>query len=105
MAFQAVDAGPPAPAAEAGTLVQAAARRQFLLLFDLDLLDARWHHACPEAAIDFVRGSLAPSDLAAVATFSQAGIQVLLSFTTDRSQLARAISASGSWTRSGCGIR
>ena len=48
-----------------------------------------------EAAIDFVHGSLAPSDLAAVATFSQAGIQVLLSFTTDRSQLARAISALG----------
>ena len=48
-----------------------------------------------EAAIDFVRGSLASSDLAAVATFSQAGIQVLLSFTTDRSQIARAISALG----------
>jgi len=95
VAFQAVDASSPAPAAEAGTLVQAAARRQFLLLFDLTFSTPAGIMRAREAAIDFVRGSLAPSDVAAVATFSQAGIQVLLSFTTDRSQIARAISALG----------
>jgi len=95
VAFQAVDAASPAPAAEAGTQVQAAARRQFLLLFDLTFSTPAGIMRAREAAIDFVRGSLAPSDLAAVATFSHAGIQVLLSFTTDRSQIARAISALG----------
>jgi VWFA-related protein len=95
VAFQAVDASSPEPAAEAGMMVQAAARRQFLLLFDLTFSTPVGIMRARQAAIDFVRGSLAPSDLAAAATFSQAGIQVLVSFTTDRAQLARAISTLG----------
>ncbi len=95
VAFQAVDATSPEPAAEAGSLVQAAARRQFLLLFDLTFSTPAGIRRAQGAAGDFVRGSLAPSDLAAVATFSQSGVQVLVRFTTDRAQLARAVSGLG----------
>lgn len=95
IAFQAVDAASRVPAAEAGTLVQATARRQFLLLFDLTFSTPAGIKRAQDAATDFVRASLAPSDLAAVATFSQAGVQVLVSFTTDHAQLARAIAGLG----------
>jgi len=95
VAFQAIDAAGPAPAAQAGTLVQAAARRQFLLLFDLTFSTPTGIMRAREAAIGFVRDSLAPSDLAAAATFGQSGVQILVGFTTDRAQLGRAISSLG----------
>jgi VWFA-related protein len=95
VAFQAIDASSPAPAAQAGTLIQASARRQFLLLFDLTFSTPTGIMRAREAAIAMVRESLAPSDLAAVATFSQRGVQVLVTFTPDRSQLERAITTLG----------
>jgi VWFA-related protein len=94
-AFQAVDAMSRLPAAEAGTLIQATARRQFLLLFDLTFSTPVGIKRAQDAASTLVRGSLAPSDLAAVATFGQAGVQVLVAFTTDHAQLARAIAGLG----------
>jgi VWFA-related protein len=95
VAFQAVDATSRVPAAEAGTLIQATARRQFLLLFDLTFSTPVGIKRAQDAATGFVRGSLAPSDLVAVATFSQTGVQVLVTFTTDHAQLARAIAGLG----------
>jgi len=94
-AFQAVDVMSPLPAAEAGMLVQAAARRQFLLLFDLTFSVPTGIMRAREAAIKFVSESLAPSDLAAAATFGQTGVHLLVGFTTDRGQLARAIAGLG----------
>ena len=95
VAFQAVDVTNAMPAAEAGTIVQAAARRQFLLLFDLMFSTPTGLMRAREAAIRFVSESFAPSDLAAAATFGQTGVQLLVGFTTDRVQLARAISGLG----------
>jgi len=95
LAFHAVDAATPAPASEAGALVQAAARRQFLLLFDLTFSSPTGIMRARHAATAFVRESLAPSDLAAVATFGQGGVRILVGFSPDRGQLARAIETLG----------
>jgi VWFA-related protein len=95
LAFHAIDAANANPAGEAGTLVRAAARRQFLLLFDLSFSSPTGIMRAREGAMGFVRESLLPSDLAAVATFSQSGVRIVLGFTSDREQLARAIDTLG----------
>jgi VWFA-related protein len=95
VAFLPVDAMAPAPATDAGTRMQAAARRQFVFLFDLMFSTPTGIVRAREAASTFVRESLAPSDLAAVATFGQSGVEVLVTFTPDRDQVARAIDGLG----------
>lgn len=73
-----------------------AARRHFLVLFDLaysrpeSILKAR------TAAVDLVRNALHPSDLVAVATYSHSqGPRLVLSFTSDRNQVETAIASLG----------
>jgi VWFA-related protein len=95
VAFLPVDAMQPAPALEAAGRMQAAARRQFVFLFDLVFSTPTGIMRARDAAIAFARESLAPGDLAAVATFGQAGVQVLVAFTPDREQVARAIDGLG----------
>lgn len=69
-----------------------AARRQFLMLFDLSFTSVGGIVRSREAAKKFVRELLSPSDLAAVATFSvRAGMKMLVGFTSDREQLEQAI--------------
>ena len=94
VAFQEVDVSSPSPAA-GGSLMQAAARRQFLLLFDLTFSSPSGIMRAREAAMRFVRESLAPSDLAAAATFGQSGVRMLVGFTSDREQVARAVETLG----------
>jgi len=73
-----------------------AARRQFLLLFDLSFSSVPGLKRAREAALDFVTNKLEPSDLASIATFSaDHGIRLLLGFTTDRAQLRKAVSTLG----------
>jgi VWFA-related protein len=76
--------------------LDASARRHFLLLFDLSFSRPAAVLRAREAARDFVLHSLRPTDLAAVATYSlQTGPRLVLTFTGDRAQLARAILSLG----------
>jgi VWFA-related protein len=74
----------------------AAARRHFLLLFDLSFSSPTSILKARLAARDFLLRSLHPADLAAVATYSlEHGPKLVLTFTPDRAQLARAIDTLG----------
>ncbi|MEA2693865.1 MAG: hypothetical protein QOJ16_3252 [Acidobacteriota bacterium] len=87
-----VASSPPSPSASPSI----AARRHFLLLFDLTFSEPKSVVKAREAAADLVAKALHPSDLVAVATYSAAkGPQLALGFTSDRRQIAAAISALG----------
>ncbi|HVT16458.1 MAG TPA: VWA domain-containing protein [Thermoanaerobaculia bacterium] len=76
--------------------LDSAARRHFLLLFDLSFSSPTAVLKARLAARDFVLRSLRPSDLAAVATFSlDTGFRLVVTFTPDRSQVARGIDTLG----------
>ncbi len=77
-------------------LVPAVARRHFFLLFDLTFASPAAVVKARRAAEDFVLNELHPTDLAAVATFSMdVGPRLIVTFTPDRAQLARAIDTLG----------
>ncbi|MGE0454597.1 MAG: VWA domain-containing protein [Vicinamibacteria bacterium] len=76
--------------------VASAARRRFLLLFDKSFTDLAGLARAQRAAADFVRRRLAPSDLAAVATFDvNRGVRMVANFTEDRGLLAHAVATLG----------
>jgi VWFA-related protein len=92
--FREIDANEPLP--PGGRAVSPAARRQFLILFDLSFTSVDGLVRAREAALRFVTRELAEQDLAAVATFSPShGVRVLVSFTDDRYQLRRAVASLG----------
>jgi len=73
-----------------------AARRHFLLLFDFSFSSPTSTLKARMAARDFLLTGLHPSDLVAVATYSvEHGPQLVVTFTPDRAQLARAIDTLG----------
>jgi VWFA-related protein len=102
--FEVVDVGALAPAPAGAPParptdpddVQGPARRHFLLLFDFSFSSPTAILKARLAARDFLLASLHPSDLAAVATYSiEQGPRLVVTFTPDRAQLARAIDTLG----------
>jgi VWFA-related protein len=76
--------------------LDASARRHFLLLFDLSFSSPTAILKARLAARDFMLHQLHPSDLAAVATYTiETGPKLVVTFTPDRAQLARAIDTLG----------
>lgn len=74
--------------------VAATARRHFLVLFDLSFSEPKTIFEARKAAHDMVK-TLHPTDLVAVATYSNRGPQIALGFTADRRQIAAAIDTLG----------
>lgn len=75
--------------------VPAAARRHFLLFFDLSFSEPKAILAARDAAKDLLDG-LHPSDLVAVAVYAGSkGAQLVLRFTSDRPQIRAAIDSLG----------
>ncbi|MCA1580309.1 MAG: VWA domain-containing protein [Acidobacteria bacterium] len=73
-----------------------AARRHFLILFDLTFARPKAVLAARKAAKEFVLSGMDDRDFAAVATFSvEKGVRLLVTFSADRVQLARAIDTLG----------
>ena len=76
--------------------VPPAARRHFLFLFDLSYSAPTSIAKAQQAAHAFVLEQMHPTDLAAVGIHSvESGPQLLITFTPDRAQLARAITTLG----------
>jgi VWFA-related protein len=76
--------------------VHPAARRHFLILFDFSFAHPKSILGAQHAAREFVMNGLADSDLVAVATFSvEYGLKLLVTFSGDRVQVARAIETLG----------
>jgi VWFA-related protein len=73
-----------------------AARRHFLLLFDLSFTDPSGLHRARVAARQLVRSRLTETDLVGVATFDvNRGLRVVANFTEDRALLVHAIDTLG----------
>ncbi len=73
-----------------------AVRRHFLLLFDLTFSAPTAVARARAAAQEFVLNEMHPTDLAAVGVHTaESGSQLLVTFTPDRAQLARAIATLG----------
>lgn len=90
-ALEAVDFAAPA-AGNAFAPVNPAARRSFMLLFDLGFSTPTALARAQEAARRFVRDTVAPRDLVAVGSISpERGFRLLTAFTTDRDAVAAAL--------------
>jgi VWFA-related protein len=75
--------------------LQAAAHRQFVLLFDLSFTNVRGLMRSRQAAAELVN-QLGPGDLVAVGTLSvENGVRLLVNLTSDRGQALRAIADLG----------
>jgi VWFA-related protein len=84
------------PAAAEESPINPAARRHFLILFDLSFGSPRGIVNARRAARDFVVNRMKDLDLAAVATYSiENGLRLLVTFSGDRGQLASAIDTLG----------
>ena len=81
---------------EARAPIPPSARRRFLILFDLSFARPKTVVAARRAARELVLDGLGDRDLCAVATYSvETGVRLLVTFSSDRAQLVRAIDSLG----------
>jgi VWFA-related protein len=93
--FDAIDLAEKVPP-EAQAPIPPAARRRFLILFDFSFARPKAVMAARRAAREFVLRGLTDDDLCAVATFSvEKGLRMLVTFSSDRAQLARSVEGLG----------
>lgn len=95
--FDVLDQRRPLPAPVPGEPpIHPAARRHFLLIFDLSFGSPKGIVNARKAAREFVVNRMKELDLGAVATYStESGMKLLVTFTSDRTQLAAAIDTLG----------
>ncbi|HEX6903234.1 MAG TPA: VWA domain-containing protein [Thermoanaerobaculia bacterium] len=94
--LKSLDAAAGGAAAARLETLPSAARRHFLMLFDLSFSTPTSILKARLAARDFLLNALHPTDLVAVATYSfENGPRLVVTFTPDRAQLARAIDTLG----------
>jgi VWFA-related protein len=93
--FDAIDLAEKTPP-EAQAPIPPTARRRFLILFDFSFARPKTVVAARRAARELVLEGLEDRDLCAVATYSvESGVRFLVTFTSDRGQLVRAIDSLG----------
>ena len=96
LGFDTIDLAQKGTEAGEGGRLNPAARRHFLILFDLSFAQPKAVLGARRAAKQFVLSDMGDRDFAAVATFSvDNGIRLLVTFSSDRVQLARAIDTLG----------
>jgi VWFA-related protein len=84
------------PSGATATTMETAARRHWLIIFDLTYTSLSGLLRSRDGAQAFVAKAMRPTDLAAVATLSvDTGWKLLVNFTADRKQLAEAIATLG----------
>src|SRR5687767_10110979 len=97
--FEAIDLAKPLPRSERFRF-NPAARRNFLVVFDLTYSSPGTTERAAEAARRFIRTGMTDRDLTGVATFSvERGFQWITAFTTDRATLLKAVDGIGSSKR------
>src|SRR5687768_3369854 len=97
--FEAIDLAKPLPRSERFRF-NPAARRNFLVVFDLTYSSPGTTERAAEAARRFIRTGMTDRDLTGVATFSvERGFQWITAFTTDRATLLKAVDGIGSAKR------
>jgi VWFA-related protein len=92
------DSGPLRQRAQAYTAeasLPPAARRHFLLIFDLTFTNGRGIREARRAALSFLDDALHLSDLVGVATMSRYGIDLRVPFTRDRAPVRTAVESIG----------
>ncbi len=93
--FDAIDLAEKVPP-EAQAPIPPAARRRFLILFDFSFARPKTVVAARRAARELILEGLEDRDLCAVATYSvETGVRFLVTFSSDRAQLVRAIDSLG----------
>jgi VWFA-related protein len=96
LGFDVIDLAEKGLGPAAGEGIHPAARRHFLILFDLSFARPKAILAARRAAKEFVLSGMGDRDFAAVATYSvERGLKLLVTFSGDRGQLARAIDTLG----------
>ncbi len=94
--FEEVDLDHPAAAGPRAEPPPFAARRRFLLLFDLSYSRPAAIRRAQAVARDLIRNRLRPSDLVAVGTYTvERGARIILSFTSDHEQAEVAVDTFG----------